>query len=149
MSADEPPCRSLTTPESPSFFLPRHEFVDQMNAHRLALQIAVQTVENNARVTSMALKEATDKATNAIDRRLESMNEFRMTLNDQASSMITRTEYSAQHKAVVDRIDANTIILNSLVGRNVGGAAVWAYVAGAIVMLLSFVSLLVHFKVQQ
>ena len=54
------------------------------------------------RITS--LEKATIVAANLMEKRLESMNEFRQQLKDQSNTFITRNEHGIQHEKVVDDI---------------------------------------------
>jgi hypothetical protein len=44
-------------------------------------------------------------ARSELDRRLESMNEFRLQMKDQASTFICREEYEAKHQLLIEKIE--------------------------------------------
>ena len=50
---------------------------------------------------------AQDLARNAIEKRLDTMNEFRQALTDQTQNYLTRVEYAIQHKSLEDILDAH------------------------------------------
>ena len=150
-------CHALV-PITPSYWMPRHEFISAMEAHRTALEIAVRTVEHNADVATKNIEKATDKAASSIDKRLEAMNEFRQALADQGASMITRNEYIVQHKALDDkiennyktimsRIDTNTVLLNSMAGRREEQKWFWPLAISGTLLFISIASLiLTHYN---
>lgn len=153
MPDEKPVCAEEQTP---SYFLPRHEFLTSMDAHRTALEMAVRNLEK-----------ATEKAANAMEHRLGQMNEIRGAMTDQAVSMIRREEYVVQHKALEDRIeavrtslteriDANTVLLNTIVAKNSGGReekdssrANWLLIASMVMMIVAVTSsVLMHWPLK-
>lgn len=64
-----------------------------------------------------AAKEAVTKAENASDKRFESVNEFRKTLDDQTKTFLTRDAYSSAHKALEDQVAASAAAIASLDNR--------------------------------
>ena len=70
---------------------------------------------------------ATSKAEAATEKRFEGVNEFRATLSDQATHLLPRGEYAAQHAALSDRLGALddrvsrlTVELSQLAARGAG-----------------------------
>jgi DNA-binding FrmR family transcriptional regulator len=66
----------------------------QFNANIEAVKVAMNAAEK-----------ATVKAENAMDKRLDSMNEFRGTLSDQQKTYLTKSEYAIQHQALIDKTE--------------------------------------------
>lgn len=52
-----------------------------------------------------AADKALQKAETASEKRFEGVNEFRATLADQASTLMPRAEYNAQHIALIEKVD--------------------------------------------
>jgi hypothetical protein len=50
-------------------------------------------------------EKAITKAESATERRFEGVNEFRATLADQASTLLPRAEYNAQHSALEEKVN--------------------------------------------
>lgn len=59
-----------------------------------------------------AVKEDNEKKAVAMEKRFDSVNEFRNALSDQTNSFLPRPEYSANHKALEDKIQALTDRMN-------------------------------------
>ena len=74
---------------------------DKINAQKDAISVAM-----------VAADKATAKAENAMERRLEGMNEFRGQLKDQASTFIGRLEYEAKHDLLTAKYEASVILLS-------------------------------------
>lgn len=53
-----------------------------------------------------ALDRATSVASEAMNKRLESMNEFRAQLKDQNATFLTRNEYEAKHALLESKIES-------------------------------------------
>lgn len=62
-------------------------------------------------------KQQVDRATAAMDRRLEGMNEFRATLKDQAGTFVSRDSYEERHDSLMQRVDVIDKHLGDLVTR--------------------------------
>lgn len=67
-----------------------------------------------------AQEEAVRVATNAHEKRLDGMNEFRETLRDQATTFMPRAEAELQFKSIVDKIDLLVGSDARRVGRSAG-----------------------------
>ena len=93
-----------------------------------------------------AAKEATVKAETAADKRFESVNEFRQTLSDQTNTFVPRPEYTAQHKALEDKVDAVTDRMNLLHGRSSGYSQSWAIFVALITIAILLATLIVKIK---
>jgi hypothetical protein len=86
-----------------------------------------------------AAERAAAKADSAMEKRFDGVNEFRATLADQASQLMPREEYSAQHRAIVDGLSALTTQFNDLRARTEGkregiggtGATIFQIIIGA------------------
>ena len=52
-----------------------------------------------------SLEKAVEEANNALNKRFESVNEFRSTLSDQQATFVEKSEYNANHTAIVSQLD--------------------------------------------
>lgn len=81
-----------------------------------------------------ASDKAIGKAEQATEKRFESVNEFRSTLSDQASTFLPRSEYSVQHKTLVDTSDLNNQRLArieaNMIGKSQGISSMGAVALG-------------------
>lgn len=93
-----------------------------------------------------AAKEAVTKAEVAADKRFDGVNEFRQTLSDQTNTFIPRAEYNAQHKALEDKVAANTDRLNGMTGRSGGLAAGWGYLVAGVGLVSVLISIIMRFN---
>lgn len=80
----------------------------------------------------LAAKEAVLKAETASEKRFESVNEFRGQLADQTATLLPRSEYDSNHKALEDKIDGLTDRMNRNDGKSSGISATWLVVLGII-----------------
>ena len=81
-------------------------------------------------------------ATEALDKRLEGMNEFRAQLTEQGRDFVTRTEYDAKHDALLNRL----LVLERNAERTAGAIATWRFLAGGggVLGLVSIALWLIH-----
>lgn len=93
-----------------------------------------------------AVKEDNEKKAVAMEKRFDSVNEFRQTLSDQTSTFLPRPEYVANHKALEDKIQALTDRMNLKDGATKGSeltiGKIYAAIGGvgailAIIVLLA------------
>jgi len=75
------------------------------------------------------VEKAIDKQEVSLEKRLESMNEFRQALKDQNQSFITRAEYDAKHIMLEDRAAA----IEKIMYVGIGAAVVLELVIGLLV----------------
>ena len=81
---------------------------------------------------------AISKAETATEKRFDGVNEFRDTLRDQAATLLSRSEYLIQHKALEARFtqieDKVSTIENRTIGKREGLSFVGQIVLGAIAL---------------
>ncbi len=106
----------------------------------------VNAVRDNIAVALAASEKAITKAEIAHERRFESVNEFRATLADQQATLLPRTEYSVQHKAITDRIEELERSSRYSTGKGAGLSVAISAGAVIITLLISAASVLVHFR---
>jgi hypothetical protein len=92
-----------------------------------------------------ALEKATVTAKDAMERRLEGMNELRAAMKDQASGFISRTEHESTHRALTDDIRSLRESRAEMAGKASQGQVMIAWIMGVVGILLSVISLLQRF----
>jgi hypothetical protein len=80
-----------------------------------------------------------------LNMRLESMNEFRSSLKDQASTFLTRTEYEAKHDALESKIHVLQLDKATLEGKANQSALTFTTLISIGGILLSIIALLKEF----
>jgi hypothetical protein len=86
---------------------------------------------------------ASEKRFDAVSDRFTTVNEFRGTLTDQATTFITRTEVETQFKAVNEKTAAMDKAIERAAGRSKGLADGWGYLVAAIAAATGIVSAVV------
>jgi hypothetical protein len=79
----------------------------------------------------LEIKESTEKARQSMERRLDTMNEFRQSLRDQSNQFVSRSENDAKLGAISDRLSGIE-------------KTVWMLTGGALVLNL-VIQLAIHF----
>jgi hypothetical protein len=104
-----------------------------------ALDAAFKAAEQAVQTALASAEKAVTKAETAAERRFESVNEFRQTLTDQASTFITRAEAEVRFTAIAEKIDAAVERVDKTEGRadrdegrSTGLNAGWVYLLAAI-----------------
>jgi hypothetical protein len=77
-------------------------------------------IEKNINIAMASADKAISKSEMAVEKRFDSVNEFRQTLADQAAHLMPRSEYQVQHIALVDRVEESIERLNTMENRGVG-----------------------------
>ncbi len=108
--------------------LTAHEIMDEQRHHSQA-----QAIEASRSASQMAI----DKAENAMERRFDSINEFREQLSDQTRTYMPRAEYEAKHSAINARIDSIDSRLTLAEGRSSGIQASWAVLIAVLTIALA------------
>jgi hypothetical protein len=86
-----------------------------------------------------AANTAVAKAETANEKRLDSVNEFRAQLKDQASTLATRAEVNVQFHAMDDKVSTIEKNVNAADARGMGANNLWILILGALgVVLLAF-----------
>ena len=74
----------------------REHFDDKFQEHRIVDDARFAGLESQLNIKISSLEKATTVAAGLMDKRLESMNEFRAQLKDQAGTFVPRSEYDNQ-----------------------------------------------------
>jgi len=95
-------------------------YQQRFDAQQEAVNAALVSQEKAVAAALSAADRAVSKAELASEKRFESVNEFRGTLNDYTSNLVTRVEWSAGHQALVEKVEGLTNRLNMMEGRSRG-----------------------------
>ena len=87
------------------------------------------------------IEKSTDLATSVLDKRLDSMNEFRQALKDQQLTFVSKTEYQISHHRVVEDIKMLREAKANLEGKASMTSVIIAYIIGIIGIILGIVRL--------
>lgn len=97
-------------------------------------------IQENFRLHDEALKTALA----ALDKRLEGMNEFRQSLNDQNQLFLTRNEFDTNHQSLIDKIDAVTIRVAAMEGQSKGNNQAWGYIVGFVGLVIGIATVIIY-----
>lgn len=97
-----------------------------------AVAAALAAQEKATAAAFAAANTAVIKAETANEKRLDSVNEFRAQLKDQASLLITRNEVDTRFKAQGDKLDILQSTVTGIQSRTEGAAATWGLLLAAI-----------------
>lgn len=101
-------------------------------------------VDSQAEKVGLALASADKavlKAEAATERRFESVNEFRQTLSDQASTFVTRDQFDTLRESQAERVREIAARVDRTEGRTGGLNQGWGYLVGGIGMIVMLVNL--------
>lgn len=90
------------------------------NERLQAINNAVKSVEEAAKIALAASEKATAKAEAASEKRFEGVNEFRKALSDQSNTFITRTEVDSKILAMDKEMTGVVSRVDRIEGRNLG-----------------------------
>lgn len=106
------------------------------SAAEKAVAAALAAQEKATNAAFAAANSAVSKAELANEKRLDSVNEFRGQLKDQAALLATRTEVGVQFKAQGEKIETLNADIISMRARSEGASSLWALIAGAVGLLV-------------
>lgn len=117
----------------------------KFTAAEKAVASALAAQEKATAAAFVAANTAVSKAEIANEKRLDSVNEFRSQLKDQASTLATRNEVSVQVKSLTEALDAVRVSVTEIRSKSEGSSTTWALmlaigglVIGAIVAFLGY-----------
>jgi hypothetical protein len=111
----------------------------ELEALAARLDSAFAAAEKATAAALDSAKEAVTKAESASDRRFESVNEFRATLQDQTSQFVSRLEFSAKVDALDSRIRDMARIQEQASGKDDGVSATKSGLIAGIGLLVAIV----------
>ncbi len=107
-------------------------------------------IDKRLGVEHEAQERALNKLENALEKRFDSMNEFRGQLRDQQAQFFTRSELESRSQANNDkheqagkRMQRMEDRINMMDGRSAGAANMWAWIVSGITVLTGIVTILV------
>ena len=102
-------------------FQQQGDAVDQaFAAHEKLTNVQITAAKTAVDAALASAEKAVGKAESANEKRFESVNEFRAQLTDQAALFLPRTEYAANHQALIDQVTDLKDRLNRREGSNEG-----------------------------
>lgn len=104
-----------------------------------ALDAALLAAEKAVQTALTAAEKAVTKAEMAAEKRFESVNEFRQTLSDQASTFISRDQF----EATADRLRELAAKLDKIEGRAGGYSSSWQTLVSVVLVVGAVVAIVV------
>lgn len=95
-----------------------------------------------------AMDKAVSTATSSLDKRLDTMNEFRNTLKDQNATFLTKTEYDNRHTELSKQIEDLKLSRAEMAGKASQSSVNLAYAVTGIGLIISIVSLILRIVIQ-
>jgi hypothetical protein len=97
--------------------------------------------KENISIAMSAAEKAITKADSALEKRLDGMNEFRASLNDQNAQFLPRAEYGVQHKALDEKVVDISQRLLTIEARKSGVGSVGNIVLGSLLALAAIAAI--------
>jgi hypothetical protein len=117
-------------------------YEQRFQAAQIALTAAMAAQEKAVQAALEAADRAVSKAEAATERRFESVNEFRGSLNDMASTLMSRAEASVAFGALTEKLATATSRLDKIEGTSHGVGISWGVLVGALGAIATVVALL-------
>jgi hypothetical protein len=122
------------------------------SAAEKAVASALAAQEKATAAAFQAANAAVSKAELSNEKRLDSVNEFRAQLKDQAGTLATRAEVQVQVKSISDKLESLSVSQTEMRSRSEGAANLWTIIAAAVGLLVGLsmtgISLLRHARHQ-
>ena len=115
-------------------------------AQEKATADALVALEKSTAAALAAAQMAVNKAEVANEKRLDSVNEFRGQLRDQASTFMQTKEAEAKLSAMNERLVALTARMDKSEAKGEGAGALWGYLVAALGVGLGIAGLVIAFK---
>jgi hypothetical protein len=93
-----------------------------------------------------AAEKALAKADAAMEKRFDSVNEFRQTLTDQAATFIPRAEAEQRIKVIADKVESQGSVSDKSIGRISQSERGWNYLIGALLVAAAWAAVFVSHK---
>lgn len=133
----------------PSDDIKLREYVEsQIMAQRLLNDAKISALEAKVDEANRTSRLAIDRAADAVAKRFETTNEWRESLNDFSTRLVTREQVDAMFRTVDTRIDAAQAKLSDIEKRNANiEGRVWG-VGLALGMVFSVLQVVLHFALK-
>jgi hypothetical protein len=106
-----------------------------------ALDAAFVAAEKAVQTALASAEKAVVKAETAAERRFESVNEFRQTLTDQATTFMPRTEAEQRIATNAEKIDALAARVDKTEGRSGGLGTSWSLLVSAVSLIAVIITI--------
>jgi hypothetical protein len=107
---------------------------------KVAVDLAFAAQKELVQSALLSAERAVTKAENAAEKRFDSQNEFRGSLEDQARTFMPRAEAEIVFKSLVDRIQALSEFQKIKEGERKGGSDVFAWILAGISVIVAILS---------
>ena len=111
-------------------------YQQRWEAQNKAVETAMIAAEKAVNAALQSAERAVGKADIATEKRFESVNEFRAQLADQSSTLLSRQEYLAGHKALDEKITSIKELQSAGTGASQAISNGWKYALAAGTLLL-------------
>jgi len=105
----------------------------------------INNLQQNTDLKISNVEKAITIASGLMEKRLESMNEFREQLKDQATHFLSRDEFQIQHDRVIEDIKMLRESRAELQGKASMNAVYMSYVIAVIGFLTGIIGIVIHF----
>lgn len=95
------------------------------------LSSEISAMKDSVASALVSSEKALIKAETATEKRFDSVNEFRQTLSDQATHLLSRAEYTANHKNLEDKISTLQSRMDTWEGKSKGIGEGWGVIVAA------------------
>jgi hypothetical protein len=92
-------------------------------AQQVAMKTAFDAADKAVQAALAAADRAAAKAEQASDKRFEAVNEFRGQLADQAATLLSRVEFTAQYNSLLEKVEGINVLTRTLLPRSEYDAA--------------------------
>lgn len=117
---------------------------DALSATKESAANALQAIKETTSNTLAAAKEAVLKAEDANNKRFESVNEFRATLQDQATKFISKDEANARLIGLQEDVAALTKRMDNDNSRSEGMASLWALIGAGVLLAIAVMTFILN-----
>lgn len=122
------------------------EEISQLKAEVASIQEKVQANSEKMVIALASSDKASAKADAAMEKRFDSVNEFRQTLSDQTQTFLPRAEYTARHSALIDKVDDLKAAIFKIEGKSSGLSAGWGYLVGIFGLIATIVAVIIALR---
>jgi hypothetical protein len=116
-------------------------YEERFAASQKALDIGLAGTKNEITVALAAQDRAVQKAEAATEKRFESVNEFRGTLDNQQRTLIPRSEVDVLVRGLNEKIAQLTKQMDAMTSERKGGQQMWAVIVAGVMTLIALGSL--------
>lgn len=117
-------------------------YLERDDARRRAVEVAFAAQKESINAALAAADRAVLKAELATEKRFESVNEFRATLDQQQRTLIPRTEVNVLMGGVTEKIDGLIKQVDTLQAERLGIRGGWGYAIGVVGLIVLIVTLI-------